>query len=177
MDEYGNIYYVGDARNALVNDHRTIGSPVGGLFGTPVVARPPVPASVPPRPPAYVPPPQPAQVTPAQPVLYTPPTWNPNVWAQPAYNQPVYTPPGYWNQGATPSLLGSLFGGMHAGQVISLVADALAAFRSLPAAPAPTAELTTDVANSVIYDKALAQHAKTDEQIRTIGHLVAKLVR
>ena len=46
-----------------------------------------------------------------------------------------------------------------------------------PAAPVSTKDIATDVANGITYDTALAQHAKTDEQIRTIGHLVGRLVR
>jgi hypothetical protein len=99
--------------------------------------------------------------------VYVQPTAQPVPYAQPL----VYTQP-------TPqSPLSSLFGNMHAGQVIALIAEALAAFRSLPAAPVSTQDVATDIANGITYDTALAQHAKTDEQIRTIGHLVAKLVR
>ena len=36
--------------------------------------------------------------------------------------------------------------------------------------------LETDVANLVLYQGALASHAKRDEQVRTLGGLVAKLV-
>ncbi len=145
MDEYANIYYVDNARNA---DHRTGVFPTG-MFGTSV-----------PRP---VPPPQGA-VVPARTVWMQPP--------QPTYVQPMqYAPP------VQTSPLGSLFGNMHAGQLIELVAELYAAFRTLPAAPVTTRDAGTDIANSITYDQALAQHAKTDEQVRTIGHLVARLVR
>jgi hypothetical protein len=98
------------------------------------------------------------------------------VYVQPA--QPVsYAQPLVYTQPTQQSPLSMLFGNMQAGQVIALIADALAAFRSLPAAPVSTKDIATDIANGVTYDTALAQHAKTDEQIRTIGHLVAKLVR
>ena len=98
------------------------------------------------------------------------------VYVQPA--QPAsYAQPLVYAQPAPQSPLSMLFGNMQAGQVIALIAEALAAFRSLPAAPVATKDIATDIANGVTYDTALAQHAKTDEQIRTIGHLVAKLVR
>ncbi len=93
------------------------------------------------------------------------------VYVQPTqYGQPVV-----YAQPASP--LTALFGNMSAAQVIALAAEALAAFRSLPAAPVATKDIATDVANGITYDTALAQHAKTDEQIRTIGHLVGRLVR
>ena len=98
------------------------------------------------------------------------------VYVQPA--QPAsYAQPVVYAQPAPQSPLSTLFGNMQAGQVIAMIAEALAAFRSLPAAPVSTKDIATDIANGVTYDTALAQHAKTDEQIRTIGHLVAKLVR
>ena len=96
------------------------------------------------------------------------------VYVQPA-SQPVYAQPLAYVQPQSP--LGSLFGNLPAGQIIAIVAEALAAFRALPAAPVSTKDIATDIANGVVYDTALAQHAKTDEQIRTIGSLLAKLVR
>jgi len=155
MDEYADIYYVDSPRNAT-NDHRTGGGAstygvVQGLMGGPI----PRPAGSLPAPIAsrtvYVQPAPQQAVTYAQPVVYAPPV------AQSPFS--------------------SLFGNMHAGQVIAMIAEALAAFRALPAAPVSTKDTATDVANSVVYDQALAQHAKTDEQIRTIGHLVARMVR
>ena len=37
-------------------------------------------------------------------------------------------------------------------------------------------DVGTDVGNMILFQGALAQHAKRDEQLRTIVHLVAKLV-
>ena len=105
-----------------------------------------------------------------------PPVAARTVYVQPA-SQPVYTQPLVYAQPTQQSPLSALIGNMQAGQVIAMIAEALAAFRSLPAAPVATKDIATDIANGVTYDTALAQHAKTDEQIRTIGHLVAKLVR
>ena len=104
-----------------------------------------------------------------------------NVPTRTVYVQPASQPVGYAQQlvyaQPTQSPFSSLFGNMPVGQVVALVAEALAAFRSLPAAPVATKDIATDVANGITYDTALAQHAKTDEQIRTIGHLVGRLVR
>ena len=46
----------------------------------------------------------------------------------------------------------------------------------LPAAPVATGKAETDLENMVAYQTALAQHAKRDEQIRTFGSLLAKLL-
>ena len=62
------------------------------------------------------------------------------------------------------------------GEVLALAAQAFAALQSLPAAPAPIGSTETDVANLITYQSALAQHAKRDEQVRTLGGLVARLV-
>ena len=44
------------------------------------------------------------------------------------------------------------------------------------AAPIATKETSTDVGNLILFQGALAQHAKRDEQVRTLGSLVARLV-
>jgi hypothetical protein len=62
------------------------------------------------------------------------------------------------------------------GEVLALAAQAFAALQSLPAAPAPIGSTETDVANLITYQSALAQHAKRDEQLRTVGSLLAKLL-
>jgi hypothetical protein len=71
---------------------------------------------------------------------------------------------------------GSLFGGMTTGQVIDMVAQIFAALMPLPAAPTATADAATDVGNLILYQGSLAQYAKRDEQVRTLGNLVTKLV-
>ena len=72
--------------------------------------------------------------------------------------------------------LGGLLGNLTAGTLVELVAQGIAALQSLPAAPVATKDTATDVGNMILFQSALAQHAKRDEQLRTIGHLVAKLV-
>jgi len=71
---------------------------------------------------------------------------------------------------------GSWFGKLTTGQVIEMVAQLFAMLQPLPAAPVATAVAATDIGNSILYQEALAQYAKRDEQVRTIGSLVAKLV-
>lgn len=151
MDE--DIYYV-DTRNADPRDHRVIRP------GTIVPARTVTltPASTSSRvayaPPAYAPPPAP--------VMYPPQVYGPaSVYAQ----GPIYGQPPLWGQ------LGSLFGGLGLGQVVALAADAFAAFKSLPTAPAPTGDVATDVANDVLYQTALARELKVEKQIEFGGRL------
>jgi hypothetical protein len=96
------------------------------------------------------------------------------VYVRPApygsYAQPMYYAP----QASSP--VAALFGRLTTGDVIELLAQAFAALQSLPSAPVATKDAGTDVGNLILFQGALAQHAKRDEQLRTIGHLVAKLV-
>lgn len=68
-------------------------------------------------------------------------------------------------------------GGLALGQIIEIASQVLAALQPLPAAPVATKEATTDVGNLVLYQSALATHAKRDEQLRTLGSLISKLVK
>jgi hypothetical protein len=107
-------------------------------------------------------------VRPGQPVrtFYGQP---PRVYA-PAQPQIIYaTPP---QQTAAATLLGKVT----AGQLVDLVAQIFAALMPLPAAPTATADTSTDVGNLILYQGALAQYAKRDEQVRTLGNLVTKLL-
>ena len=70
----------------------------------------------------------------------------------------------------------SLFGRMTNGAVIDMVAQIFAALMPLPAAPVATTDPGTDVGNLILYQSALAQYAKRDEQVRTLGNLIVKLV-
>lgn len=168
MDEYADIYYVEDARNA-VRDHRAQGNPGGGrIFGT-----------------------RPGRVVSAQPAPYRPPYASPApAYQEPMYQQPMYQQPAYqqpmlaqpvYHQ-AMPSwygqAVGSVLGRMTLGQVAELAAQAVAALMSLPQPPSPEVEgdPNTNIANLVIYQNELAKHAKRDEQLRTLGSLVARLV-
>ena len=154
MEEYADIYYV-DTRNAVTRDHRP---------GAPASSSPwpfrPRPAAVPPTRTVYVPPAQ--QQAFAQPAL-----------AQPMYTQPqpmIYTAPQPMGGAA------ALFGRLSTGQLIEMIAQVFAAVQSLPGAPVATRDTETDIANLILYQGAIASHAKRDEQVRTLGSLVSKLV-
>jgi hypothetical protein len=85
---------------------------------------------------------------------------------QPAY-QPAYAP--------APSI-GSRFG-MTTGELIDTGIQLLAAVTPLPAAPTAQGETGTDVENLMTYQGALAQHAKRDEQLRTLGNLLMRILK
>ncbi|HEU0029891.1 MAG TPA: hypothetical protein VFQ53_04605 [Kofleriaceae bacterium] len=149
-DDYADIYYV-DSRNAVTRDHRTQAQP-----RLPWIR--PRPTVVPPTRTVYVPPQQPAI---------------PAGYAQPiGYAQSPLMYPGPYGQSTAATLLGKLT----TGQIVEMVAQIFAALQSLPTAPVATRDVETDVANMVIYQSALASHAKRDEQVRTLGGLVARLV-
>jgi len=82
--------------------------------------------------------------------------------------QPMYAAP--------QSPVASLLGNLTTGQVVEMVAQIFAALQGLPAAPIATKDVTIDVGNLMLYQGALAAHAKRDEQLRTLGSLVARLV-
>lgn len=151
-DEYGDIYYLDDARNAA-RDHRTHGGRVpAGYRPAPVPARPqrtlvvqpPVPAG------GYRP-----VYAPQAPVFY--PQQHPIMYGEPS------------------PTAGALLGRLTISQLIEIAAQAFAALQSLPPAPNPQQETSTNVQNMIVYQRALAEHAKRDEQIRTLGALVGKL--
>jgi hypothetical protein len=165
MDDERNadVYFV--ERNAVVNDHR--------------VVRPGFQTSS--RTPTYVPP---AAVPTGSRVTYG----GPATWAGPAQiapqgfwsgNQPVYVQPPQWGWGNQPGTLGSLFGGLNSvniGMLVDLIGQGFAAVRSLPTPPTTSGDGSTDVANLTLYQQALAEHAQTDERIRTAVHIIGKLL-
>ena len=85
----------------------------------------------------------------------------------PAAFQPAYAP--------APSI-GSRFG-MTTGELIDAGIQVLAAIQPLPAAPTAQGEAGTDVENMITYQSALAQHAKRDEQLRTLGNLLVRILK
>ena len=147
MDDYADIYYV-DSRNAVRHDHRSPRPGLPGWIGRPT-------ASVQHVPPAG-----------SRPIYQ--PAVQPQVIYQPAPPPVMYGPP----QSTAAMLLGKLT----TGQIVEMIAQIFAALQSLPNAPVATREVETDVGNLILYQGALANHAKRDEQVRTLGSLVAKLV-
>ena len=68
------------------------------------------------------------------------------------------------------------FANVTTGQLVELATMIIAAIMPLPAAPVVQGEAKTDMTNQLAYTSALALHAKRDEQLRTVGALVGKLV-
>jgi len=69
------------------------------------------------------------------------------------------------------------FAGLSTGELVELAAQILAAIQPLPGAPTAQGSVETDVENLVIYQTALATHAKRDEQLRTLGGLLGKILK
>lgn len=148
MDEYDVIYLDEDERNA-VNDHRKGGSRV--TVGT----RRPGGSSV-----------------------VVPPSRRPTVIhtgsSSSAAGRVVARRPVVVQEGG--SFRGGL-AGLSTGEIVELAAQILAAIQPLPGAPTATRDLETDVENLVTYQGALATHAKRDEQLRTLGSLLGRILR
>ncbi len=90
----------------------------------------------------------------------------------PVYPAPMYQPP------APPVIVQRQrrFMDLPTGEVLALAAQAFAALQPLPSAPVALGKADDDVSNLITYQSALATHAKRDEQLRTLGALVAKLL-
>ena len=160
MDE--DLYFI-DTRNADPRDHRVVRP------GTIVPARPVAvtPVATAPR------------ITYAAPPAYTTaPAMYPATYPQASFfgAAPVYSQPP-WMTNPWMGQLGQLFGGLNLGDVVKLAADAFAAFKSLPAAPAPTGDVATDVANVDVHLTALAKDAQTRKQIEFAGTIAGRFGR
>jgi hypothetical protein len=67
-------------------------------------------------------------------------------------------------------------GGLSMGELIEMAAQIFAALQPLPGAPTAQGACDIDVENLVLYQTALAAHAKRDEQLRTLGNLVGRFL-
>jgi hypothetical protein len=79
-------------------------------------------------------------------------------------------------QPAPQPALATFFGKLTTGQVIEMVAGLFAMLQPLPSAPVATRDAVTDIGNLILYQGAIASHAKRDEQVRTLGGLVGKVL-
>ncbi len=96
---------------------------------------------------------------------------HPSAVGQASQPQPmvIYQP----GSGADPR---AILGKLTAADLATLAGQVLAAIQPLPGAPVTTGDVETDVANLTEYQSALASHAKRDEQVRTLGNLISKLL-
>ena len=67
--------------------------------------------------------------------------------------------------------------GMTTGELIDTGLQIFAAITPLPHAPVAQGDAGTDVENLVTYQTALATHAKRDEQLRTLGNLLVRILK
>jgi len=152
MDEEADIYYI-DTRNATVagssgrRPQPGQPQPAGRMFIQSTGGQ------------------RPMNYPAGQPMIY--PAGQPMAYG-PNTPQVIYVP----QSGA----LGGLFGKLTTGQVIDMVAQVFAVLQPLPAPPNALGDAAADVGNSIKYQEALAEYAKRDEQVRTIGNLISKLV-
>ena len=102
---------------------------------------------------------------------FGPQAYGPQAYGPQAYGHPYGAP--YWGQSAP---FASRFG-MSTGELIDTAIQILAAITPLPAAPVAQGDASTDVDNLVTYQGALATHAKRDEQLRTLGNLLVRILR
>ena len=86
-----------------------------------------------------------------------------------------YYQPTYYQPAPAPSFASRF--GMSTGELIDTGIQLLAAIQPLPAAPTAQGEAGTDVENLMTYQGALAQHAKRDEQLRTLGNLLVRVLK
>jgi len=144
------VIYVDEGRNA-VTDHRSPGRPASPWRPFPRPSSGSRTVVVPPGA-------RPTVITGTASGYYQPP----------AYYQPMIAPP--------MSSFASRFG-MTTGELIDTGIQLLAAIQPLPAAPSAQGEPVTDVENLMTYQGALAQHAKRDEQLRTLGNLLVRILK
>lgn len=149
------IVYVDEGRNA--RDHRTQ-RPSGGW-------RPSAPPPGAPNSRTVVVPPG------SRPTVIT--SGSSGYW-QPTPYTPMYQPPMY-PPFQEPSFASRF--GLTTGELIDTGIQLLAAILPLPAAPVAQGETTTDMENLVTYQGALASHAKRDEQFRTVGNLLVRILK
>ena len=109
--------------------------------------------------------------------VYQQPVYQQPVYQQPVYQQPVYQQaPVYYPRPVMMPARSTRIAELPLGDVLSLAAQAIAALQPLPAAPSAVGKADDDVQNLIVYQSALASHAKRDEQLRTLGAMVAKLL-
>ena len=66
---------------------------------------------------------------------------------------------------------------MSTGELIDSGVQLLAAILPLPGAPVAQGEVGTDVENLMTYQTAIATYMKRDEQLRTLGNLLTRILR
>jgi hypothetical protein len=111
--------------------------------------------------------------------VVVPPNRNPTViYSAPGAGQTFASSPQVMYQPSPfgqPSLASRF--GMTMGELLDTGLQIFAAINGLPAAPVSQGETGVDTENLVIYQTALANHAKRDEQLRTLGSLLVRILK
>lgn len=151
MDE--DVYYI-DVRNA---DHRV--RPTGVVPTRPVGL---APAAA-------------ARVLPASPAVYAQPQPTAMVYQQPAFAQPAYAQAA-WQPFFSPYGPFGALNGLTLGTIISVGGKLWAAFKGQPAMPQPTGDVAVDMANSILFNNALAYEQKGEKKIEAVSGAIAELL-
>jgi len=189
MDEYYDLYYP-DGRNArrvvraappgsravFVPPPSATPAPASSPFTREPVAAAPAPAPMPA--PGYYGAPQMQYGYPPPNPQYAAPY--PQQYGYPPYNAPYAGPYGaqapYYATAPVASGLLGLLGNGSIGPLVEMGTAGFAALQELPPAPTATDDVATNLQNILIYQTALANHAKRNERVRTLGSLVGKLL-
>jgi hypothetical protein len=110
------------------------------------------------------------------------PAWGGRGWGHPGWNgpngpmfyggMPYVGPWGSWGTSTMGAMGQSLASGL--GSLVEIGTSLVAAFQSLPAAP--NSDESQDLANVTDYQRRLAEHAKGDERLRTIGSAGGRVI-
>lgn len=189
MDE-NDFYYYMDGRNAKrparqpvpISRQVIVAPPQQQLVSAAPSPTPVAPTPMPPAVPPYGVPSYPPFAAPQAPYGMAQVPYGAPAYGAPGFPpyamQPVGVPPMYYGgvYGETPSVLQAMFGKITLGQLVELGTQVYAAAQKLPTAPTAVPDVGDNFANLITYQSALAGHAKRDEQVRTLGSLIGKLV-
>ena len=113
-------------------------------------------------------------------------SYGPQVSAYGYAPQGWYPPNPPYNYPAPSTNLTSILSGFgDIGTLSAIIAQVFAAVMPLPAAPTPAAGVdsdpsqnaSTNSSNLILYQEALAEHAKRDQQVLTIGSVLKELLK
>jgi hypothetical protein len=88
-------------------------------------------------------------------------------YGQPSYAQaPFFSPAGPFG----------ILNGLTVGNLVDIGGKLWAAFKGMPAAPTPTGDVATDIANSILFQSALSAECKSEKKIEAVSSAIAELL-